>query len=908
MTDSTDTSVVRQPGPPKTPVLLDESHRIGASDVRSKSAAATSGGDLSMNTAELFNSTTATLPSPETRGRAPAGSRANGRRKAAPESSEPKPVEPRPGEKEPAADRPPAFQGKPQRLKADQMDVQTGSVKVIKGDTLPSIAQDWAKNSGVDAKAYLSELTAFNHLKPGQKLPLGSELQMPGHTKDGAWVFENKWADQTIKYPDGRQVLLHDDSSGYSRTPTTDGGTETVSWGTRPESNYDMVKQSGGDYQVKDQGGKLQELYDNANAESHREKLSKLADSKIQDSDLLAKFHADMARFEQRANECHLGATEVAKTYEAVAKLLDSSLKTKWSVGKVERETLATQVMSQAATPTSIDQGNHDTCNVTAVEVRTYALHPSNAANLVADVALSGTYHTPFPQPKGTLIHLNSKSLIPDLEASDNPPKDGERSYATQVFNVTAVNLVHARDHTGEVFVNDPDGGDDVLYDRVAHKTVGSKPDLDDDQIVRAYDLINRTSRATEPTVLIDAAKNVAGDGKYCTVVNSEDELKVTLLEAKQHNQLPVILGVSSNVEPFWQDSGHGAAGGSLGMHVVSVTDVDIGPPATAKIDNQWGSKADHLGADGVPLDQLFIAMHKPTEAANLLQVSVNLDRAYGIFEPLDDLELSRLQHFNKMGDIKGTNHGERSKAQQEYASTLVGLIHKIRDSYADDAKEGYLSEDEKKKTIQKISSIIDDPNILAPAQAEVLATARDSGLIQPEDFDARIRDTMYDLAGADEPPEHPTDEEKNRYLFDKSQKPDGISKFTKLVAGLTAEEKRSIIDKDLDDDDVNSASKFKLLRTAHDIRLLNQNDFIQRAAKAIHTFRADQESHSFNSRSQKDEERRGIVEAKRLLNALPPDVREKIKAADKALSKNDGSASSKRASLDIYSDAPPPG
>lgn len=891
MTDSTDKTAQRQTNASNSPTLLDESHELAAKDLRSKPAQPAGQEDLTLATAELFNSATQTQADAKTRGRALTA-------RGADQNTE--------SEKDA-----PQFPGKPQRLTADQMDIPTGTVTIAPGDSLPAIVQKWTKNSDVDATAYLSELMLANHLKAGEKLKPGRELDMPGHSKDGAFVVKTSSNDQKISWADGHQVVLHENSTGYSVTPTADGGTETVGWGNRPESNFDLIHQPTGDFRVKDSHGKLQDLYDNANVEEQREKLSRLADSQIKDPELLSKFHADMARFEARANDRQLNSTEVSKTYESIGRLLDKSQKTKWSLGMDDRTTLATQVMSQAATPTSIDQGSHDTCNVTAVEVRTYSLHPSNAANLISEVALSGTYHTPFPQPTGTLIHLNAKSLIPDLEASNNPPNDGERSYATQLFNVTAVNIIHARDRTSKVFVNDPDGGNDVLYSRKNHKSLGSKPDLSDDQIVRAYDLINRTSRATEPTVLIDAAKNVDGDGKYCTVIESQSDLLAKLKEAKENRQLPVILGVSANVEPFWTDSGHGSVGGSNGMHVVSVTDIDLGPPVKVSIDNQWGSKADHVGQKAVPLEQLFVAMHKPTEAANLLQKDVDTTRSFGILDPLPELELTRLRHFNKVGDIEGTDHGERIKAQQEYSNALVDLIHRIRDNYALETKQGRQIDENKTLAKQKISSIIDDPNILPPAQADVLTAAKASDLIETKDFNQQVASVMYQIGKSDEMPENATDTGRERFLFFKSQTPEGISKFTKLVSGLSVDDRRAIVDHDLTDDTYISAVKFSLLRVSQQIHLLDQNDFVQRAAQAIHEFRNDRTSDRFTTRQRKDEEKRDIREARKLLKALPPALREKIRSAEAALPQDKETSSDKDKARqlhlldDLYSDAP---
>jgi hypothetical protein len=48
-------------------------------------------------------------------------------------------------------------------------------------------------------------------------------------------------------------------------------------------------------------------------------------------------------------------------------------------------------------------QGAHNSCNVTAVQVRTYSLHPAKAAKLIADIATDSEYTT----PKGIKINCD---------------------------------------------------------------------------------------------------------------------------------------------------------------------------------------------------------------------------------------------------------------------------------------------------------------------------------------------------------------------------------------------------------------------------------------------------------------------------------------------------------------------
>lgn len=84
----------------------------------------------------------------------------------------------------------------------------------------------------------------------------------------------------------------------------------------------------------------------------------------------LQKFKRGLEHFKHRPSIDGMDSAEVEKT------LLQLDLLTK-TVGEtpmpsIDRLHVAEQIMHQAAYPQSIDQGNHNTCNVATVEARTY--------------------------------------------------------------------------------------------------------------------------------------------------------------------------------------------------------------------------------------------------------------------------------------------------------------------------------------------------------------------------------------------------------------------------------------------------------------------------------------------------------------------------------------------------------
>ncbi|MFX9661166.1 hypothetical protein ABTO90_20140, partial [Acinetobacter baumannii] len=68
-------------------------------------------------------------------------------------------------------------------------------------------------------------------------------------------------------------------------------------------------------------------------------------------------------------------------------------------------------------------------------------------------------------------LHLDRTSLKPDLDAKTNDPAGGARSFASQIFAVTAANLVNTTAE-GYVFKNFPDKREDALIDTKSQRVV----------------------------------------------------------------------------------------------------------------------------------------------------------------------------------------------------------------------------------------------------------------------------------------------------------------------------------------------------------------------------------------------------------------------------------------------------
>jgi len=356
---------------------------------------------------------------------------------------------------------------------------------------------------------------------------------------------------------------------------------------------------------------------------SQRANRDSLAPARIDGKKNLERFRGEMARFEERAKNRGLSDDEVARTYQQTSRLLE--VDGDQFLDKKSRVIAAQQVVRNAANPTMVDNGYHKTCNVSSIESRTYTMYPSDAAKLVADVATTGEYTT----ADGTVIKISAQSLKADNEASDNPPRDGARGYASQIFQVAAVNVFwqrQLRDPQGNVIpkgaIHYEQSPTRMLTDtgeRLVSYANGKAEDVKDRKgnlikqpQMRTNDVVETSNQITgrnETDVVIENT-NKPDNGWRTLDVGSEAELKNMLIDLKNKGRLPVIITVHTGNEPFKSDSR--ATTSSAGVwHVLSVTDID---PVTGKVsvDNEWGTQNDHIGKKAIDVAQLYKATLEP--------------------------------------------------------------------------------------------------------------------------------------------------------------------------------------------------------------------------------------------------------------------------------------------------------
>ncbi|HEY9868997.1 MAG TPA: hypothetical protein V6D08_07510 [Candidatus Obscuribacterales bacterium] len=273
----------------------------------------------------------------------------------------------------------------------------------------------------------------------------------------------------------------------------------------------------------------------------------------------------DMARFQERAARDGLSDAEVASTYREVSRLLQDHDGA--AIEPELRARLARQILHNAASPYELDQGQHQTCSVSALSVRLYTLNPSEAARVVADVATSNDGH--FTTVGGRTVTLDSASLRPDSEAEQEPVPDGKRDYANQILQLAMTNAYwsgrssYSEDgttYTGPftyVQRHDVTAGDsgEALLDGSGRRVDGA-PHIDAAGMAEVFRDFSRAG--ADPFVVIDTgmerSQTSGARPAGLTAVDSPEAL-LSVIQAQQDGNMPLVVLVHPEREP-WNSTG----------------------------------------------------------------------------------------------------------------------------------------------------------------------------------------------------------------------------------------------------------------------------------------------------------------------------------------------------------------
>lgn len=461
-----------------------------------------------------------------------------------------------------------------------------------------------------------------------------SEIEFPGKGRSVERGDSTRWFNERGQLT--REVLGNSSSSMQRRT-LSDGSTIDHHTGDRREHNFILNRRADGRLTLSDlaaENPRLLTFRSDASLTESRDNLMRAAEGALRDQPLLlSKFQADMIRLENRS----LTSEQVRNVYQQIQRVFDAA-SGDTAVPRESLAALATQLLSQAGTPGSIDQGGELTCTMAAAEVRAYTLNPDLVVRMVADMAIAGRARVGNLQNDVTLP--TADSLRPADQG--NPPYNGTRSFASQIFQLTAANAIQMEMGTTSRFgrLNGVDSWTD------------SAGNLDPDKVgrafhhsdsVRAYDLIAGTRNETGPILLLGPDRWRVGDGSTypdnrMLPIQSEAQLR-QILEATR--QFPLFVRIEASLP--------GIANVGRQNHMMTITGYDA-TTGRARIDNQNGSRRD----GSVTVGQLFNAInYDGFRASQLERFNSAIDRGENVFNEIARaIETSRFQESPRHGGL----------------------------------------------------------------------------------------------------------------------------------------------------------------------------------------------------------------------------------------------------------------
>lgn len=325
-------------------------------------------------------------------------------------------------------------------------------------------------------------------------------------------------------------------------------------------------------------------------AQATRDALNDRAKALITNAEQLNAFKANEARFEGRVEARGLPREVVSDTYKHLGRLLEDVPGAPTSLE--ERTLVVQQLMEHLAEPTGVDQGTHGTCGYTALQARLLTRNPVAPVKLIADVATTGKYVL----TDGSSVSIDPVSLHPDPEARLFPLQEDRRSYASQLFQVTAVNIRYRNEQC--FYRQNPTTSRErgITGDELVDRTTGqTTPGAGGGVTLHQLSEVNRLIAGPKNDVSFLSALSQKSPPDIEHVA-SEGELHATLERLKSQKAFPVIIDINDHVEPFgtdWRVRHPGRKQDGAGWHIVSITDYDP-TNRTASVDNQWGNKYDH--------------------------------------------------------------------------------------------------------------------------------------------------------------------------------------------------------------------------------------------------------------------------------------------------------------------------
>jgi len=421
-----------------------------------------------------------------------------------------------------------------------------------------------------------------------------------------------------------------------------------------------------------------------------REQLLQSAQRQFKDNPAaLAAFQRDMSALEHRLRNLPQSAAEITGTYGQVQRMLDGH---SMALSDKDRKDLAGQVLHQAAVA-KINQGNNNDCLAASLETRLYTRAPAEAARLMTDMVLTGSYQTSDHR----MIRLDAETM----NRYESPVGSGQepQSYASKIMQATLRNIdfdkMNQEDHTNlrySIHADDPKlqalgiagNGETVIdWSKTPPQNVTEKyPGM-------------RNGFAEEVYQSVAGTNDGGFTLNFYTQVSSE-EFKRSLEQMARAGKFPATIGVNLLQEPFKTQAGGDAAAQSatiatngFPLHAITITGYN---PKTGKI--EYTNHLNGSRTNTIDRDDMFRAMHLPdldgmadklaesTAAALKADPSTKITQE-GLFEILSTIDGKGREHVlealsKKMGtDLRDILTSEQQSRLGVYHSGLRGLVER---------------------------------------------------------------------------------------------------------------------------------------------------------------------------------------------------------------------------------------
>lgn len=414
--------------------------------------------------------------------------------------------------------------------------------------------------------------------------------------------------------------------------------------------------------------------------------LEQLADEKMPAA-MSTAFKSDINRFANRAARQKLSFNQQEQVYWQMARLLGGADPPAQDGRIGWRHVLSKQIICYAADPTTIDQGGHNTCGAAALEAQMFARDPADAAQLIADVFLTGKFQ---PRDGSKAVAPDSSLTYPDWEAMQTREPDGLRSYASQLFQGAAISMIYPGYRQvveyASKHLNGPRRLKEVIVE-VKNSPHGQEIVQKDFDGLYPFQIAQMNGKITgnrNPLAIIERRDVHPFDGMIH--VGSEKELADRLNGLNRANRLPATFFVNTDHEPFWTDGRHGQYRTAGGGHVVGGSEPQPAKPVVVSIDNQWGKESDHKS---IPVQELYLSLYSFfTLGLNRdLQRAIEKNRKEGRVNTVLELELARQER------VAGVTSSE------QYAKSL----EKIMNDFDKRRDQGRVSLDEQHRVLNTL-------------------------------------------------------------------------------------------------------------------------------------------------------------------------------------------------------------